>query len=103
MSVQISDMLNKLVIQKDPVNKLIKIQFLEEDKAIVLNKFMWAVINHDNVIGENWDLENLQPNLTNYKDLTDIAILTKIKNRCLQDKLDNKFINLLLVLCHYSF
>jgi hypothetical protein len=103
MSVQISDMLNKLVIQKDPVNKLIKIKFLEEDKAIVINKFMWAVINSDNVIGENWDLENLQPNLTNYKDLTDIAILTKIKNRCLQDKLDNKFINLLLVLCHYSF
>jgi|688.fasta_scaffold12662_3 hypothetical protein len=103
MSVQISDMLNKLVIQKDPVNKLIKISFMEDDRAIVLNKFMWAVINSNKVIGENWDLENLKPNLTNYDNLTDIAVLTKIKNRCLHDKLDDKFINLLLVLCHYSF
>lgn len=103
MSVQINDMLNKLVVQKDPENKLIKIHFMENDRAIVLNKFMWAVINHNSVIGENWDLEQLQPDLTNYEDLTDIAILTKIKNRCLEDKLDDNFINLLLVLCHYSF
>lgn len=103
MSVQINDMLNKLVIQKDPETKLIRINFMQEDRGIILNRHMWAVFKGDQVIGENWDLDSLTPNLDNYERLTDIAMLTKIKNRCLKDKLDDKFINLLLVLCHYSF
>lgn len=103
MSIIISDLVNKLILEKDEDTKIIKILFNENDKGIVINNYMWACFDNNKIEGENWDIDNEKCNLDNYQNLTDIDILGKIKNRLNKGKLDDKFKNLLLVLRHYSF